>query len=86
MRSHLSFIGALVLKTPRAHIQGRVQIATDLKQRKVGDEAAKGQDLIRSVHKVFLCPDGLRAYVALTIFDPYRTSSSLSPRFNLMFF
>ncbi|ETW83407.1 hypothetical protein HETIRDRAFT_157916 [Heterobasidion irregulare TC 32-1] len=34
-----------------AHIQGRVQIATDLKQRKVGDEAAKGQDLIRSVHK-----------------------------------
>ncbi|THH15563.1 hypothetical protein EW146_g4935 [Bondarzewia mesenterica] len=34
-----------------SHIQGRVQIVSDLKQRKVGDEAMKGQDLIRGVHK-----------------------------------
>ncbi|KAI0303669.1 hypothetical protein B0F90DRAFT_1707951 [Multifurca ochricompacta] len=34
-----------------AHVQGRVQISKDLKQRKVGEEATKGQDLIRSVHK-----------------------------------
>ncbi|KAI0787532.1 hypothetical protein C8Q74DRAFT_1366392 [Fomes fomentarius] len=33
-------------------IQGRVQIANDLKQRKLGDEALKGQDEIRNVHKV----------------------------------
>ncbi|KAI9509807.1 hypothetical protein F5148DRAFT_1184591 [Russula earlei] len=33
------------------HIQGRVQISKDLKQRKVGEEATKGQDLIRGVHK-----------------------------------
>lgn len=38
---------------PRAHIQGRVQISNDLKQRKLGEEATKGQDHIRSVHKVF---------------------------------
>jgi hypothetical protein len=36
----------------RAHIQGRVQISKDLKQRKVGEEAAKGQELIRGAHKV----------------------------------
>lgn len=36
----------------RAHIQGRVQISKDLKQRKVGEEATKGQDLIRKTHKV----------------------------------
>ncbi|EIM91368.1 uncharacterized protein STEHIDRAFT_91464 [Stereum hirsutum FP-91666 SS1] len=34
-----------------SHIQGRVQISQDLKQRKVGEEALKGQDIIRSVHK-----------------------------------
>ncbi|OCH88580.1 hypothetical protein OBBRIDRAFT_836504 [Obba rivulosa] len=32
-------------------IQGRVQIIDDLKQRKLGDEATKGQELVRSVHK-----------------------------------
>ncbi|SRR6266702_1333239 len=36
----------------RAHIQGRLQISKDLKQRQVGEEATKGQDLIRSMHKV----------------------------------
>ncbi len=36
----------------RAHIQGRVQISKDLKQRKVGEEATRGQDLIRKTHKV----------------------------------
>jgi nucleoporin p58/p45 len=34
-----------------AHIQGRLQISKDLKQRQVGEEATKGQDLIRSMHK-----------------------------------
>ncbi|KAN0120761.1 hypothetical protein V8E52_004030 [Russula decolorans] len=34
-----------------AHIQGRVQISKDLKQRKVEEEATKGQDLIRKTHK-----------------------------------
>jgi len=33
------------------HIQGRVHISKDLKQRKVGEEATKGQDLIRRAHK-----------------------------------
>ncbi|KAI0359738.1 hypothetical protein OH77DRAFT_1419043 [Trametes cingulata] len=32
-------------------IQGRIQICNDLKQRKLGDEALKGQEEIRSVHK-----------------------------------
>ncbi|KAI0367991.1 hypothetical protein BV20DRAFT_1037367 [Pilatotrama ljubarskyi] len=32
-------------------IQGRVQICNDLKQRKLGDEAIKGQEEIRNVHK-----------------------------------
>jgi hypothetical protein len=36
----------------RAHIQGRLQISKDLKQRQVGEEATKGQDLIRGMHKV----------------------------------
>ena len=36
----------------RAHIQGRLQISKDLKQRQVGEEATKAQDLIRSMHKV----------------------------------
>jgi len=36
------------------HIQGRVQISKDLKQRQVGEEATKGQDLIRKVHKDFI--------------------------------
>jgi len=34
-----------------AHIQGRLQISKDLKQRQVGEEATKDQDLIRSLHK-----------------------------------
>lgn len=33
-------------------IQGRVQISNDLKQRKLGEEATKGQDDVRAVHKV----------------------------------
>ena len=41
-----------ILISFRAHIQGRVQISKDLKQRKVGEEATKGQDLIRKAHKV----------------------------------
>jgi len=36
----------------RSHIQGRVSISNELKQRKVGDEAIKGQDSIRAIHKV----------------------------------
>ncbi|KAL1949609.1 hypothetical protein VTO73DRAFT_8490 [Trametes versicolor] len=32
-------------------VQGRVQICNDLKQRKLGDEAIKGQEEIRNVHK-----------------------------------
>lgn len=35
-----------------SHIQGRVQISKDLHQRKLGDEPLKGQELIRSLHKV----------------------------------
>ncbi|TDL25702.1 hypothetical protein BD410DRAFT_887534 [Rickenella mellea] len=34
------------------HIQGRVQICTELKQHKLGDEPVKGSEQIRSVHKV----------------------------------
>ncbi|KAF7336840.1 hypothetical protein MVEN_02120100 [Mycena venus] len=34
-----------------AHIQGRIQISKDLHQRKLGDEATKGQETIRAVHK-----------------------------------
>ncbi|KAJ7455218.1 hypothetical protein B0H11DRAFT_2067128 [Mycena galericulata] len=34
-----------------SHIQGRIQISKDLHQRKLGDEATKGQEMIRSVHK-----------------------------------
>lgn len=41
-----------ILISFRTHIQGRVQISKDLKQRKVGEEATKGQDLIRKTHKV----------------------------------
>ncbi|KIJ16071.1 hypothetical protein PAXINDRAFT_168682 [Paxillus involutus ATCC 200175] len=37
-----------------SHIQGRVQISNDLKQRKLGQEATKGQELIRDVHKELL--------------------------------
>ncbi|KAK7682632.1 hypothetical protein QCA50_014432 [Cerrena zonata] len=37
-----------------AHIQGRIQISNDLKQRKLGDEATKGQELIYSVHQDLL--------------------------------
>jgi len=33
------------------HIQGRVQISSDLKQRKLGEEAIKGQEGVRGVHK-----------------------------------
>ncbi|KAF7976617.1 hypothetical protein HWV62_6128 [Athelia sp. TMB] len=34
-----------------AHIQGRLQISSDLKQRKLGEEPTKGQELIYGVHK-----------------------------------
>ncbi|KAL1752395.1 hypothetical protein FB107DRAFT_265564 [Schizophyllum commune] len=34
-----------------SHIQGQVQISKDLQQRKMGEEAVKGQQAIRSVHK-----------------------------------
>ncbi|KAL0065246.1 Nucleoporin nup49/NSP49 (Nuclear pore protein nup49/NSP49) [Marasmius tenuissimus] len=33
------------------HIQGRVQISKELHQRKLGEEATKGQELVRSVHR-----------------------------------
>ncbi|KAJ7077162.1 nucleoporin FG repeat region-domain-containing protein [Mycena belliarum] len=33
------------------HIQGRIQISKELHQRKLGEEATKGQEMIRSVHK-----------------------------------
>ena len=35
-----------------SHIQGRVQISTELKQHKLGDEPQKGAEQIRIVHKV----------------------------------
>ncbi|KAJ7679060.1 nucleoporin FG repeat region-domain-containing protein [Mycena polygramma] len=34
-----------------SHIQGRIQISKDLHQRKLGEEATKGQETIRAVHK-----------------------------------
>ncbi|KAL4064460.1 hypothetical protein J3A83DRAFT_4167783 [Scleroderma citrinum] len=37
-----------------AHIQGRIQISNELKQRKLGQEATKGQELIREVHRELL--------------------------------
>lgn len=37
-----------------AHIQGRIQISNELKQRKLGQEATNGQELIREVHKELL--------------------------------
>ncbi|KAI6006610.1 hypothetical protein F5J12DRAFT_831836 [Pisolithus orientalis] len=37
-----------------AHIHGRIQISNDLKQRKLGQEPTKGQELIREVHKELL--------------------------------
>ncbi|KAL0579584.1 Nucleoporin nup49/NSP49 (Nuclear pore protein nup49/NSP49) [Marasmius crinis-equi] len=33
------------------HIQGRVQISKELHQRQLGEEATKGQELVRSVHR-----------------------------------
>ncbi|KAI0696902.1 hypothetical protein BC835DRAFT_1340107 [Cytidiella melzeri] len=39
------------LESIDTHISGRVQISNDLKQRKLGEEATKGQELLRSVHK-----------------------------------
>ncbi|KAH7930165.1 hypothetical protein BV22DRAFT_1079449 [Leucogyrophana mollusca] len=36
------------------HIQGRVQISTELKQRKLGHEAMQGQELLRDIHKELL--------------------------------
>lgn len=36
------------------HIHGRIQISNDLKQRKLGQEPTKGQELIREVHKELL--------------------------------
>ncbi|KAI0091102.1 hypothetical protein BDY19DRAFT_991682 [Irpex rosettiformis] len=40
-----------VLENIDTHIQGRIQISSDLKQRKLGEEATKGQELLRTVHK-----------------------------------
>ncbi|TFY77720.1 hypothetical protein EWM64_g6293 [Hericium alpestre] len=40
-----------VFEEIEGHIQGRVQISNELKQRKIGEEATKGQEHIRSVHK-----------------------------------
>ncbi|KAJ8587707.1 hypothetical protein M405DRAFT_934538 [Rhizopogon salebrosus TDB-379] len=37
-----------------SHIQGRIQISNELKQRKMGEEAIKGQGLIRGLHKELL--------------------------------
>ncbi|KAJ7126756.1 hypothetical protein C8R44DRAFT_667476 [Mycena epipterygia] len=37
-----------------SHIQGRIQISKDLHQRKLGEEATKGQEMIRGVHKDLL--------------------------------
>lgn len=37
-----------------SHIQGRIQISNELKQRKMGEEAIKGQELIRELHKELL--------------------------------
>jgi nucleoporin p58/p45 len=34
------------------HIQGRIHIGKELKQRKLAEQATKGQELIRDVHKV----------------------------------
>ncbi|KAJ6520899.1 hypothetical protein DFH09DRAFT_1098138 [Mycena vulgaris] len=34
-----------------SHIQGRIQISKDLHQRKLGEEATRGQEMIRGVHK-----------------------------------
>ncbi|KAJ7227396.1 hypothetical protein GGX14DRAFT_419409 [Mycena pura] len=34
-----------------SHIQARIQISKDLHQRKLGDEATRGQEMIRAVHK-----------------------------------
>ncbi|KAH7913534.1 hypothetical protein BJ138DRAFT_1134028 [Hygrophoropsis aurantiaca] len=36
------------------HIQGRIQISTELKQRKLGQEAIQGQELGREIHKELL--------------------------------
>ncbi|EIN10028.1 hypothetical protein PUNSTDRAFT_120246 [Punctularia strigosozonata HHB-11173 SS5] len=37
-----------------SHIQGRVQISKELKERKVGDEATKGQELMWNTHQELL--------------------------------
>ena len=42
-----------------SHIQGRVHIGKELKQRKLSEQATKGKELIRDVHKVSLCPQYL---------------------------
>ncbi|KIP10490.1 hypothetical protein PHLGIDRAFT_33866, partial [Phlebiopsis gigantea 11061_1 CR5-6] len=39
------------LESIDSHIQGRIQISNELKHRKLGEEATKSQDLIRSGHK-----------------------------------
>ncbi|KAH9944843.1 hypothetical protein B0H21DRAFT_745496 [Amylocystis lapponica] len=40
-----------VLENIDSFIQGRVQISNDIKQRKLGEEAVKGQEDVRAVHK-----------------------------------
>ncbi|THH32223.1 hypothetical protein EUX98_g1930 [Antrodiella citrinella] len=43
-----------VLEDIDTYIQGRIQICNNLKQMKLGDEASKGKELIRDVHKDLL--------------------------------
>lgn len=51
----LSYYLVCIVKWCRSsHIQARIQISKDLHQRKLGDEATKGQEMIRAVHKVYL--------------------------------
>ncbi|KAG2104311.1 uncharacterized protein F5147DRAFT_807643 [Suillus discolor] len=42
------------LTSHSSHIQGCIQISNELKQRKMGEEAIKGQELIRELHKELL--------------------------------
>ncbi|KAG2120510.1 uncharacterized protein F5147DRAFT_766427 [Suillus discolor] len=41
-------------ETIDSHIQGCIQISNELEQRKMGEEAIKGQELIRELHKELL--------------------------------
>ncbi|KAG1886821.1 uncharacterized protein F5891DRAFT_988827 [Suillus fuscotomentosus] len=43
-------------ETIDSHIQGRIQISNELTQQKMGEEAIKGQELIRELHKYAQLP------------------------------